>query len=108
MDLIQIATLAGVALGSAISTYQVSKKRVGREHTAQLAVLRRQVAELRERKLPTLSDERVREIVESALKDYVTMEEFNAYASLDSERRGLLIEKIGELKGTVAALLQRR
>lgn len=108
MDFAEIAILVGTAIGSAVSTYQVAKKKVGKEHTAQLAVLRRQVEGLRERKMPTLSDERVREIIESALKDYVTMEEFSSYASLDSERRGLLIEKIGELKGTVAALLQRR
>lgn len=108
MDPAQIAALVGTALGAAASAYLAAKRRVGRDHAAQLAVLRRQVAEIRDRKQPTLSDERVREIVEHALREYVTVEEFRAYAELDGERRDKLIEKVGELRGTLAEVARRR
>jgi hypothetical protein len=109
VDFAELAILVGTALGSAISTYQVAKKRVGKDHTAQLAFLRRQITELREKKQqPTLSDERIREILDRTLKDYVTTEEFDVYTRMDTERRERLIEGIGELRGTVAALRDRR
>jgi hypothetical protein len=91
-----------------VSTYFTTKARVSRENKRDLKLLREEMKKLEDKRLPTLSDERVREIVEHALKDYLTVEEFTAYTNLDSDRRERLIDKIGELKGTVAALLQRR
>lgn len=108
MDAAQIATLLGAAVGSAASAYFAAKRRVSHEQAREIKALQKKIDALEERRSATLTDERIREVAESAMRDYVTVEEFRAYAQLDGSKRDSLLEKIGELRGIVAELPRRR
>lgn len=124
MTIVELFAMIGASVGSGASAYVASRRSKSKGESAQIRKLFSRVDELRvavdaRPSMATLSDERVREIVdqrtaekfreiERELQSCVSMEEFHAYVNVDGERREKLIEKIGELSGKVSTLVGGR
>lgn len=115
MDAIQIATLAGTAVGSMLGSYFVAvhATRRGREEYARESLPAPYDTELRQRveRLERELHDEVRTVdtkLAALAAETLTVEEFQAYVTMDGERRERLIAKLAELQGNLAAVLPRR
>lgn len=113
-----MATMVGAAVGSMVGSYFVAVKATRRRldsepPRAPLPSTPEPRPDPRldamERSLQGLEREMRQEIrgLEGRLAEALTVEEFQAYTKMDSDRRERLVEKIGELNGAIAALLPR-
>lgn len=124
LDGLQLATLAGTLLGSMAGSYFVAtratKRRLDSEPPAAAPRLSEADAglagpelKLLMAKIEGLERELRQEVraLETKITELsgeaLTVEEFQAYVTIDSGRREQLVAKIGELQGSLAALFPR-
>lgn len=124
LDGLQLATLAGTLLGSMAGSYFVAtratKRRLDSEPPAAAPRLSETDAglagpelKLLMAKIEGLERELRQEVraLETKITELsgeaLTVEEFQAYVTIDSGRREQLVAKIGELQGSLAALFPR-
>lgn len=119
MEAVELSALLGTTVGSLIGSYFVAtraskpKKTGGASNPPPVqpdATVAKEVAALATR-LDALEKEVRSEVrsldarVATLAAEVLTLDEFQAYVTMDSERRERLIAKIGELQGSLAALL---
>ena len=121
LDGLQLATLAGTLLGSMAGSYFVATRATKRrldseppapprlsETDAGLPELKVLVAKIEGLERELRQEVRALETKITALSgEALTVEEFQAYVTVDSGRREQLVAKIGELQGSLAALFPR-
>lgn len=119
LDGLQLATLAGTLLGSMVGSYFVAMRATKRrldsvppppqrtssapEQDLKPLVSRIEGLERELRQEVRAMEGKIAHLAGEAM----TVEEFQAYVTVDSERRERLIAKIGELQGSLAALFPR-
>lgn len=109
-----MAALAGTAVGSMVGSYllatRASKKRYDSARPEPLPAPTVDLGPLNQ-KMEALERELHQEVraieakIANLAGEALTVEEFQTYVRLDGERRERLIAKIGELQGSLAALL---